>query len=117
MARLDACGAVWRDPLPQNHPAPLSALAGTVHVLVVPPGETFRGKSMKAVDLSKLPDYLQGQRWFASKGLPIKDIALVEQVPIDVPGSTAGAEPFVVAIIEVTYELGPPERYQLHVCA
>jgi len=42
---------------------------------------------------------------------------VVEQVPIDVPGGTGPAEPFVVVIIEVTYELGPPERYQVHVCA
>jgi len=72
---------------------------------------------MKPFDLSKLPDYLRGQRWFGSKGLPIKEIALVEQATIDLPASGAGAGPFVVAIIEVTYELGPRERYQLHVCA
>ena len=72
---------------------------------------------MKPVDLTKLPDYLQGQRWFGSKGLPIKNIALVEQALIDLPASTVPAGPFVVAIIEVTYELGPRERYQLHVCA
>ena len=72
---------------------------------------------MKPVDLTKLPDYLRGQRWFGSKGLPIKEIALVEQASIDLPASAAGAGPFEVAIIEVTYELGPRERYQLHVCA
>ena len=72
---------------------------------------------MKGVDLSKLPDYLQMQRWFGSKGVPIKDVTLVDhsEVAIESRGSLPG--PFVIAIVEVAYELGSRERYQLHVCA
>jgi len=72
---------------------------------------------MNGVDLSRLPDYLQNQRWFGSKGVPIKDVALVDhsELALESPGSCPG--PFVIAIVEVAYELGSRERYQLHVCA
>ena len=69
------------------------------------------------VDLNKLPDYLQGQRWFGSKGLPIKDVTLIEHATIDVPTDGLCAGPFTLAIVEVAYQLGAPERYQVHVCA
>jgi trehalose synthase-fused probable maltokinase len=72
---------------------------------------------MNVADLSKLPDYLQRQRWFGSKGLPIKDISIVDQLEIKIGREPAGSlGPFVLAIIEVAYDLGSPERYQLLVC-
>jgi trehalose synthase-fused probable maltokinase len=73
--------------------------------------------SMTGIDLSILPEYLQAQRWFGSKGLPIKDISVIDHIEIFIEGhpvSSLGA--FILAIIEVVYELGPRERYQLMVC-
>ncbi len=72
---------------------------------------------MTEVDLSKLPDYLARQRWFGSKGVPIKGISLVDHVAIEVKGDSPCAGRSVIAVIEVTYELGARERYQLHVCS
>jgi trehalose synthase-fused probable maltokinase len=71
---------------------------------------------MKGVDLSKLPDYLQAQRWFGSKGLPIKDVSVVDHCELAIQSHGSCTGPFVIAIVEVVYELGPRERYQLHVC-
>jgi maltokinase len=68
---------------------------------------------MTAVDLNRLPDYLQSQRWFISKGLPIKEISVIDHLDIAVEGHPTCPGPFVIAIIEVAYELGPRERYQL----
>jgi len=68
-------------------------------------------------DLSQLSQFLQQQRWFGSKGIPIKQVALIEQA--DFPVASDAACPggvFSIAIAEVTYDLGTPERYQLLVC-
>src|SRR5215510_5978747 len=71
---------------------------------------------MQGADLSKLPEVLQQQRWFVSKGIPIKQVSLVDYAEFpQVVGSCPGGV-FMIAIAEVTYELGTPERYQLLVC-
>lgn len=68
-------------------------------------------------DLSQLPQFLQQQRWFGSKGIPIKQVALIEQADFQLPSDAAcPGGVFSIAIAEVTYELGTPERYQLLVC-
>jgi trehalose synthase-fused probable maltokinase len=73
--------------------------------------------SAQGVDLQRLPDYLQSQRWFGSKGLPIKNISVVEHMEIKSGADSAcPLGVFVLAIIEVAYEIGQPERYQLLVC-
>jgi maltokinase len=63
-----------------------------------------------AVNLSKLPDYLRAQRWFGGKAWPIKSVSVVDHASVDLPGRA-----FLIAIVEVLYELGSPERYQLPV--
>lgn len=66
---------------------------------------------MTPVDLTKLPDYLKHQRWFAGKASPIKSVEVVDHVTVD----SGGACNFSLAIVQVQYELGNPERYLLPV--
>jgi len=62
------------------------------------------------VSLSDLPDFLQRQRWFGGKAWPLKSAEVLDYVVVgDV------SPPFVLAVIEVTYEVGLPERYVLSV--
>lgn len=63
------------------------------------------------IDLTKLPDWLRSQRWFAGKAWPIKSVSVVDHATLE-----AGArQPFVLAVVEVVYKLGTPERYLLPV--
>ncbi|MDY7231511.1 phosphotransferase [Hyalangium rubrum] len=65
---------------------------------------------MTPVDLTKLPDYLKQQRWFSGKAWPIKSVSVVDHATLDF-----GPCAFSLAIVEVQYELGHPERYLLPV--
>ncbi|HEX8698650.1 MAG TPA: sugar phosphotransferase, partial [Myxococcaceae bacterium] len=65
---------------------------------------------MTPVDLTKLPDYLKQQRWFSGKAWPIKSVSVVDHTNMDF-----GPCSFSLAIVEVQYELGHPERYLLPV--
>ncbi|ADO71951.1 maltokinase N-terminal cap-like domain-containing protein [Stigmatella aurantiaca] len=65
---------------------------------------------MTPVDLTKLPEYLKHQRWFAGKAWPIKSVSVVDHVTLD-----SGSCAFSLAVVEVVYELGQPERYLLPV--
>jgi trehalose synthase-fused probable maltokinase len=60
--------------------------------------------------LAKLPQYLLQQRWFAGKGAPIKQVSILDQTTINEPSGE-----FVIAIVEVTFQLGNPQRYLLPV--
>jgi maltokinase len=62
------------------------------------------------VNLALVPDYLRQQRWFAGKAWPIREVAVLDHVVVPRPGR----EPFVLAVVEVTYELGAPEWYALY---
>jgi len=63
------------------------------------------------IDLTKLPDFLRNQRWFAGKAWPIKSVSTVDHATVDLPGG----RDFTLAVVEVIYELGQPERYLLPV--
>ncbi|GHG96312.1 phosphotransferase [Comamonas sp. JC664] len=65
---------------------------------------------MNALDLTKLPDYLKHQRWFSGKAWPIKHVTVIDHATID-----SGGCAFSLAVVEVVYELGSPERYLLPV--
>ncbi|WP_370458829.1 sugar phosphotransferase [Aggregicoccus sp. 17bor-14] len=62
------------------------------------------------MNLTKVPEYLRQQRWFGGKAWPIKSVSVVDHASVDIPGRA-----FLIAIVEVLYELGHPERYQLPV--
>lgn len=62
------------------------------------------------VDLTKLPEFLKQQRWFAGKAWPIKSVSAVDHATLD-----SGPCAFSLAIVEVLYELGKSERYLLPV--
>ncbi|HYO54020.1 maltokinase N-terminal cap-like domain-containing protein [Archangium sp.] len=63
------------------------------------------------IDLTRLPDYLRNQRWFAGKAWPIKSVSVVDHARVDLPGG----RDFTLAVVEVIYELGHPDRYLLPV--
>ncbi|WNG47269.1 phosphotransferase [Archangium minus] len=63
------------------------------------------------IDLTKLPDYLRNQRWFAGKAWPIKSVSTVDHATVPLPGG----RDFTLAVVEVIYELGHPDRYLLPV--
>jgi trehalose synthase-fused probable maltokinase len=63
------------------------------------------------IDLTKLPDYLRNQRWFAGKAWPIKSVSVVDHARLELPGG----RDFTLAVVEVIYELGHPDRYLLPV--
>ncbi|OJT24497.1 sugar phosphotransferase [Archangium sp. Cb G35] len=63
------------------------------------------------IDLTKLPDYLRNQRWFAGKAWPIKAVSVVDHARVELPNG----RDFTLAVVEVTYELGHPDRYLLPV--
>lgn len=65
---------------------------------------------MTPVDLTRLPEYLKQQRWFAGKAWPIKSVGVVDHATLDF-----GPCAFSLAIVEVLYELGKSERYLLPV--
>jgi trehalose synthase-fused probable maltokinase len=62
------------------------------------------------VDLTKLPEFLKQQRWFAGKAWPIKSVSVVDHATL-----ASGSCAFSLAIVEVLYELGKSERYLLPV--
>jgi trehalose synthase-fused probable maltokinase len=62
------------------------------------------------LDLTKLPDYLKHQRWFSGKAWPIKHVSVVDHAAM-----AFGPCSFTLAVVEVVYELGHPERYLLPV--
>ncbi|WP_434391013.1 phosphotransferase [Melittangium boletus] len=63
------------------------------------------------IDLTKLPDFLRSQRWFAGKAWPIKSVSTLDNATVELPGGRT----FTLAVLEVIYELGSPERYLLPV--
>ena len=63
------------------------------------------------IDLTKLPDYLRAQRWFAGKAWPIKSVSVVDNATVELLGGNS----FTLAVVEVIYELGHPDRYLLPV--
>src|SRR5687767_4817338 len=63
---------------------------------------------MEALDLAKIPDYLRGQRWFAGKTATIQGAQVVEHVTVPAKAGEPGA---LIAIVEVGYSHGTPERY------
>ncbi|NVJ04544.1 phosphotransferase [Myxococcus sp. AM001] len=65
---------------------------------------------MMTLDLTKLPDYLKHQRWFSGKAWPIKHVTVMDHATIE-----SGGCAFSLAVVEVIYELGSPERYLLPV--
>ncbi|MFY2561944.1 maltokinase N-terminal cap-like domain-containing protein [Corallococcus terminator] len=65
---------------------------------------------MTTLDLTKLPEYLKSQRWFAGKAWPIKQVTVVDHAQLDATPCNMS-----LAVVEVAYELGQSERYLLPV--
>jgi maltokinase len=61
---------------------------------------------MSTIDVSRLPEFLRSRRWFGGKGVPISRVQVLDQVELG-----QGAHAFTLAVLEVIYELGHPERY------
>ncbi|HSP78567.1 MAG TPA: phosphotransferase [Myxococcaceae bacterium] len=63
------------------------------------------------IDLTKLPDHLRNQRWFAGKAWPIKSVSVLDHANLALPDGRT----LLLAVVEVVYELGNPDRYLLPV--
>ncbi len=68
---------------------------------------------MANIDVLKLPQYLNQQRWFGGKGIPIKQASVLDQVVLTSARPGREGTEFVLAIVDVVYELGTPQRYLL----
>ena len=66
---------------------------------------------MSALNPDKLSEYLLAQRWFAGKSVPIKAVSVLDSVDL----SEALGAGVMLAVVQVVYELGLPERYLLPV--
>ncbi|MCX7622136.1 MAG: maltose alpha-D-glucosyltransferase, partial [Thermomicrobium sp.] len=55
-----------------------------------------------------LPRYVRSRRWFAGKARRIKQVRVVEEVPVP-----AGRQPALVTLVQVDYTEGDPELYVL----
>jgi maltose alpha-D-glucosyltransferase/alpha-amylase len=93
---------------------PLAAAAAAVEVprppLVVRGGweAALRGDAGAALE-RRLPNYLQGCRWFGGKALAMRSVRIVEQLPF-----ANGAEPLaVLAFLQVDYTDSSAETYVL----
>jgi trehalose synthase-fused probable maltokinase len=65
---------------------------------------------MNGIELSKLPEYLRNQRWFGSKGKLIKHVEVVDHAELSIEGQPGR---YLMAVVQVSFELGAPERYQM----
>ena len=67
---------------------------------------------MSTIDVSKLPEFLRSRRWFGGKGVPIERVQVLDHVDLG-----EGDYQFTLAVLEVIYQLGNPDRYlaMLHV--
>src|SRR5258708_11703925 len=68
---------------------------------------------MANIDVLKLPQYLNQQRWFGGKGIPIKQASVLDQVVLTSARPGREGTEFVLAVVDVIYELGTPQRYLL----
>src|SRR5512143_1866874 len=67
-------------------------------------GSVFQGAARAALE-AVLPQYLMPRRWFGAKARTIRDIRIIEAVPI-LPDS-------VLMMIRVEYTAGDPDTYVL----
>ncbi|MEJ2313997.1 MAG: maltose alpha-D-glucosyltransferase [Nitrospirota bacterium] len=70
--------------------------------------KVLEGRSLEGLLRRVLPDYLAGKRWFGGKARRIRNISLVEDIPVRENGSFAH-----LLFLEVRYTEGPSETYVL----
>src|SRR5260370_21422587 len=68
---------------------------------------------MANIEVLKLPHYVNQQRWVGGKGIPIKQASVLDQVVLTSARPGREGTEFVLAIVDVVYELGTPQRYLL----
>jgi maltose alpha-D-glucosyltransferase/alpha-amylase len=67
--------------------------------------KAFAGRGKAGIE-SVLPDFLRSRRWFGGKARRIKEVEIVEAIPIKV-----GRAPDVLTLVRVDYAEGDPETY------
>jgi len=70
--------------------------------------QVFTGAALRQLEQGILPDYLKKCRWFQGKSRIITHVAIAEQIPFALDGSTAH-----LTVLEVTYSEGSTENYLL----
>jgi maltose alpha-D-glucosyltransferase / alpha-amylase len=88
------------DARPDAHVEPVLTGVGAL-------GDLLGGRAGAAL-LRLLPDYLRGRRWFGGKARRIRDVQLLDPVPIAIDGVEAA-----IAVLQVDYREGEPDTYVL----
>jgi len=70
--------------------------------------ELFKGDSAEVLQTFVLPDYIRRMDWFTGKNKSIYSTAIVAHTAIPLPGGDAE-----ILLVEVNFESGLPEYYQL----
>ncbi|GAB3885751.1 maltose alpha-D-glucosyltransferase [Spirosoma agri] len=71
-------------------------------------GQLMNKSARERLETKVLPDYLLRSDWFSEKKQTMRGIAIVNQSPLTLPSGSAH-----VLLLEVSYERGLPEIYQL----
>ncbi len=61
---------------------------------------------MNTIDVTRLPEFLMSRRWFGGKSVPITRVQVLDHVELG-----RGDRRFTLAVLEVIYALGHPDRY------
>jgi trehalose synthase-fused probable maltokinase len=62
---------------------------------------------VSAIEFSRIDSYLKAQRWFTGKAGALKAVHIIEAMDF----TKSVERPFVVAVVQATYELGQPDAF------
>ncbi|MEH6407564.1 MAG: maltose alpha-D-glucosyltransferase, partial [Leeuwenhoekiella sp.] len=84
--------------------------SGTPSIKIKSWAELLENKNRKKIETKILPAYLNSRSWFEGKNRVIQSIAIANQIPVSVKNLSVS-----LLIVEVVYNDGLPENYQLPV--
>src|SRR5262249_44966286 len=107
VAGVDAAGALRRDSLSFHQRPALPAVARRLRFLLVPAATAGTRRRPMNVTLEELTTWLDRQRSYGNKGVPISKVEVLDRLQL------AGSESVEAeaSVVNVTYLLGTPERY------
>ncbi|MGB5942768.1 MAG: maltose alpha-D-glucosyltransferase [Leeuwenhoekiella sp.] len=98
-------GYLWLSLVPDHH----SAATGKLPTVAINNWSTFvESKGRKILDLALLKNYLKPQTWFEGHEKTIQDMGISQAKELEVSGFKTA-----ITIVEVNYNEGLPELYQL----
>ncbi|MFD2247325.1 maltose alpha-D-glucosyltransferase [Pontibacter ruber] len=105
---LGAYGYYWFELQPQEVTTMISSEQQRPVLELAPLRNPLPAKSLKALESRVLPPYILNKRWFGGKARTIQRMQIVENIPLPV-----GRQGAMLLFIEVSYNEGLPELYQL----